>query len=63
MNNDIGDPLAIEHFLPYENSAKKTAKLFYPALTTEEKKYVVNQFIDKIILNEETSAIEIVWKI
>ncbi len=63
MNNDIGDPLAIEHFLPYENSAKKTPKLFYPALTTEEKKYVVNQFIDKIILNEETSAIEIVWKI
>ena len=63
MNNDIGDPLAIEHFLPDERMAKKTPKLFYPALTTEEKKYVVNQFIDKIILNEETSAIEIVWKI
>lgn len=64
MNNDIGDPLVIDHFMPTEpNSMKKTPRLYYPVLTTEEKKYVVNQFIDKIILNEETSDIEIIWKI
>ncbi len=61
MNHDIADDLQIEHFNG-ENHLKMK-ELIYADLTTEEKKYIVNQFIDKIILDEDTKAINIMWKI
>lgn len=61
MNHDIADDLQIEHFTG-ENHLKMK-ELIYADLTTEEKKYIVNQFIDKIILDEDTKAINIMWKI
>ena len=61
MNHDIADDLQIEHFNG-ENHLKME-ELIYADLTTEEKKYIVNQFIDKIILDEDTKAINIMWKI
>ena len=61
MNHDIADDLQIEHFTG-ENHLKMN-EIIYADLTTDEKKYIVNQFIDKIILDEDTKAINIMWKI
>ena len=61
MNHDIADDLQIEHFTG-ENHLKMD-EIIYSDLTTDEKKYIVNQFIDKIILDEDTKAINIMWKI
>lgn len=61
MNHDIADDLQIEHFTG-ENHLKMD-EIIYADLTTDEKKYIVNQFIDKIILDEDTKAINIIWKI
>lgn len=35
----------------------------YSERTMEEKKYIVNLLIDKIVLNEETESVDIFWKI
>lgn len=61
MNHDIADDLQIEHFTG-ENHLKMD-KIIYADLSIDEKKYIVNQFIDKIILDEDTKEINIIWKI
>lgn len=39
------------------------ANIVYSERTMEEKKYIVNLLIDKIVLNEETESVDIFWKI
>lgn len=57
LNMDIGDGLQIPHFGIFP------ARLVYKNLSLDEKKYIVNLFIDKIVLHEDTEEIEIFWKI
>lgn len=57
LNSDVVDSLQIPHF-------GITPKITdYSNLSLDEKKYIVNQFIEKIILHEDKEEIEIFWKI
>lgn len=58
MNADIIDKLEIPSLRPN----RKTLEITYKDLRMEEKKYIVNQLVDKIILHEN-GDIEIFWKI
>lgn len=57
FNADILDGFQIPHFGIDVNN------LFFENLSLEEKKYIVNLLVDKIILHEDTEEIEILWKI
>lgn len=57
VNADIGDDMQIPAF------EKNYKNIDYEKLNTDEKKYIVNLFIEKIILHEETEEMEIIWKI
>ncbi len=59
LNNDIVDKLEIPHFAGIDI----VSNIEYSELDVEEKKYIVNAFIEKIILNVNTDEIEIFWKI
>lgn len=65
MNTDILDEIAINHFTEpmFYMGGTDEFSLDYSSLSVDEKKYVVNRFIDKIILDEETETIHINWKI
>lgn len=65
MNTDILDEIAIKHFTEsmFYMGGTDEFSLDYSSLSVDEKKYVVNRFIDKIILDEETETIHINWKI
>lgn len=56
-NFDIGDGLQIPAF------GIHVQKIKYFDLDAAEKKYVVDLFIEKIILHEETQTLEIIWKV
>lgn len=57
VNADIVDDIQIPAFgIHYKN-------IKYKELSTDEKKYIVNLFIEKIFLHEETETLEIIWKV
>lgn len=65
MNTDILDEIAIGHFtepVSYMGDVDEFS-LDYSSLSVDEKKYIVNRFIDKIVLDDETETIHIDWKI
>ena len=65
MNTDILDEIAIGHFIEpvsYMGDVDEFS-LDYSSLSVDEKKYIVNRFIDKIVLDDETETIHIDWKI
>lgn len=55
MNSDILNNL--------HPQLRASSKVGYNNLTLEEKKYIVNLFIEKIVLHEKTGEVEIFWKI
>lgn len=57
VNADIADELQIPDF------GLNSKEINYKELNTDEKKYIVNLFIEKIILNDDTEELEIIWKI
>lgn len=57
MNADIADDIQIPSFEYAQGD------LDYENLTTDAKKYIVNLFIERIVLHEETEMLEIIWKI
>lgn len=61
LNEDVLDILNVPEIR--RNFKGSFSNINYSTLSTEEKKYVVGAYIDKIVLNEETEAIEIFWKI
>lgn len=61
INADVLDGLAIPDIR--KKFKGSFSNINYSELSVEEKKYVVNIFIDKIVLHEETGGIEIFWKI
>ncbi len=60
LSNDILDDLQIPHFSP---SGRSIPPIIYTQMSLEEKKYLVNIFIEKIVLTEETEQLEIFWNI
>jgi hypothetical protein len=54
-NADIGDSIQISNF--------GIATINYSTCTMDEKKYIVNVLIDKIVLHEDTNQFEIFWNI
>lgn len=62
MNNDIMDNLQIPQFTS-DSAHVFLNDIVYKDLSTEEKKYIVNIMIDKIVLDEEKEEINIYWKI
>lgn len=57
VNADIADDLQIPAF------GMNPKRISYKHLNTDARKYIINLFIEKIILNEETEELEIIWKI
>lgn len=55
MEADVSESFEIPNF--------GTNNIVYSQLEMEEKKYIVNLLIDKIVLNEETESVDIFWKI
>lgn len=58
LNFDILDNLQIPHL-----GIDAFHITDYDNLSLDEKKYIINQFIEKIVLHEENEEIEIFWKI
>lgn len=64
VNADIIDYLDIPELRRYiANDIKSFSRINYFDLSMEEKKYIVNSLIEKIVLHEEDTRIEICWKI
>lgn len=64
VNADMIDNLDIPDLRKYINSDFYSfSRIDYFGLSTEEKKYIVNLMIEKIVLQEETKELEIFWKI
>ena len=53
------------HLKDYQEEAKhfKEVESHCMEMILDEKKYIVNRFIDKIVLDDETETIHIDWKI
>lgn len=64
VNADLIDYLDIPDLRKYiDSDFHSFSRIDYSKLSTEEKKYIVNLMIKKIVLQEETGGIEIFWKI
>lgn len=61
MHIDVVDRLEIPGFVG--DAGKLVSRLDYSTMTLEQKKYIVNLMIDKIVLDEDDDAIHIYWKI
>lgn len=62
INEDIVDGLQISHF-GITSEINHYSNLLFKNMSLDEKKYIVNLLIEKIILHEDTEEIEILWKI
>ena len=56
MNSDILDSLQLSQ-IGFDTNIR------YASLSMDEKKFIVNRFIDKIVLHEGNESIHIYWKI
>ena len=64
INSDVMDSLQIPSFGNNKIlDMSEVSKIDYFRLDLDRKKYIVNLFIDKIVLNEDKEEIEIFWKI
>lgn len=62
LNADLLDSLQFPNSI-LGNNTKSSNAIDYSSLTLEGKKYILNLYIEKVVLHEDTESLEIVWKI